>query len=143
MLRRKVTSPDGRVWTLGRRWVPRRRRLGRVDLGKTGFEVPDPSGLLDDLGIVGGIIGTVLLAIALVFLVLVLFNVLAIAVELLLVVILLLAGIVGRVVFRRPWTVFAKSDRNLYERPVVGWRASRRAIRVWADQLGSGAQLEP
>src|SRR4051794_23835008 len=121
MLRRKVTGPDGRVWKLGRRWMPRRRRIGRVDVPDLG--VPDFG--LDDLG---AVIGAIVLAIAVVLLALVLFNVVAIAIELMIVIVLFLAGVVGRVVFRRPWTVFAQTKNVSYHRNVVGWRASRRAI---------------
>src|SRR3954468_3754746 len=145
MLRRKVTSPDGRVWKLGRHWMPRRRRIGRVDLGDLGG-VPDFGGGgigLDDLGIVGAIIGAILLAVAVVLLALVLFNVVAIAIELMIVIVLFLAGIVGRVVFRRPWTVFAATKNVSVTRNVVGWRASRRALDEMAGRLESGLELEP
>jgi hypothetical protein len=141
MLRRKVTSPDGRTWTLGRRWLPARRRLARVDIGDIGL--PDVSGGLDDLGIVGTIIAAILLVIAVVVIALVLFNVLAIAIEFLIVLVALVAGVVGRLVFRRPWTVFARSGATVHYRPVVGWRASRRALDEMAARLSSGSELEP
>src|SRR3954468_9385609 len=83
MVRRKVTSPDGRTWTLGRRWMPARRRLGRMDVPDLGL--PDVGGGLDDLGVVGTIIGAIVLAIAVVVIALVLFNVIAIALEFLIV----------------------------------------------------------
>ncbi len=28
----KVSAPDGRTWKVGRRWMPRRPRLGRADV---------------------------------------------------------------------------------------------------------------
>src|SRR5689334_9207133 len=101
MFRRKVTAPDGTKWTLGRRWMPRRRRLGRVDVPDGGGAdwMPD---IGDDLGILGAIVLAIFLVIAAVFVVLVLFNVIAIAVELLILIVLFVAGIVSRVVFRRP-----------------------------------------
>ena len=141
MLRRTVAAPDGTEWTLGRRWFPRRRRLGRVDIGDIGG-VPDFGGGLDDLGVIGVIIGAILLTIATVILVLVLVNVLAIALELMILIVALLAGVVGRVVFRRPWTVFARSPHVTHERQVVGWRASRRLLRELAARLSSGLELE-
>jgi hypothetical protein len=141
MLRRKVTSPDGRVWKLGRHWMPRRRRLGRVDVPDLG--VPDFGGGLDDLGVLGAVIGAILLAIAAVILALLLFNVIAITIELLIVLVLFLGGVVGRVVFRRPWTVFAEARNASYTRRVVGWGASRRELDAMAARLQSGLELEP
>src|SRR3954470_17553896 len=138
MLRRKVTSPDGRTWTLGRRWMPARRKLGRVDIGDIG--IPDVSGGLDDLGIVGTIIAAILLAHAGVVIALVLFNVLAIAIEFLIVLVALVAGVVGRVVFRRPWTVFARWGAAGHYRPVAGWPAGRRALDEMAARLSSGSE---
>jgi hypothetical protein len=141
MFRRKVTSPDGRKWTLGRHWMPRRRKLGRAklrDLDAPDF-LPDFG---DDLGIIGAIILVFLAIIVAIILILVLFNVFAIAIELMLVLLLLLWGVVARVVFRRPWTVFAKSDSALYTRQVVGWRASGRAITEIEQDLRSGVQLQ-
>jgi hypothetical protein len=140
MLRRKVTSPDGRTWTLGRRWAPARRRFARVDIGDIG--IPDVSGGLDDLGIIGTVIAAILLAIAVVVIALVLFNVVAIAIEFLIVFVALVAGVVGRVVFRRPWTVFARSGAVVHYRPAVGWRASRRALDELAARLRSGLELD-
>ncbi len=140
MLRRTVTAPDGRTWTLGRRWLPKRRRLGRFKSRDVGDLSP---GL--DIGddIIGLIVGAIVTIVVLFVLALVLFNVVAIAIELLLLVILLLGGIIGRVVFRRPWTVFAASDSEVHYTPVVGWRASRREIDGMASRIASGARLEP
>ncbi len=44
----RVQAPDGRTWKVGRRWLPRRRRLGRADLSDA---TPDwlDFGLGDDL----------------------------------------------------------------------------------------------
>src|SRR4051794_27665018 len=142
MFRRKVSSPDGRQWRLGRRWLPRRRRIGRPDVGDIGAPdwIPD---FADDLGIIGTIILAVFAAIVAIVLVLVLLNVLAIALELTLVVVLLVWGVVARVVFRRPWTVFAASGSTVYTRSIVGWRASGREIENMAARLRSGLQLEP
>jgi len=51
------------------------------------------------------------------------------------------AGLFGRVVLRKPWTVFAKSGDALVERQVVGWRGSKREIADLGGALASG--LEP
>ena len=52
------------------------------------------------------------------------------ALELVLVALIVVVGVAGRVLFRRPWTIFARSDttdgdprEHTWE--VVGWRAAR------------------
>jgi hypothetical protein len=140
MFRRKVTGPDGRRWTLGRRWLPRYRKLGRTD-------VPDmPDGIDvggDDLGIFGAILLAIVGIFVAIVLVLVLFNVVAIAIELMIFITLAIASLIGRVVFRRPWIVFAKSGENRFEYPVVGYFNSRRKLQDLGSALAIGAELEP
>ena len=62
MFRRKVTGPDGRKWTLGRHWLPRRKRFKKADIPTSaptcGFL--DIGG--DDLGIFGVIIAAIVAA---------------------------------------------------------------------------------
>ncbi len=143
MFRRNVTAPDGRKWTLGRHWLPRRKRFKKADLTDVG---PD-GGFLDiggdDLGVFGVIIAVVVGVFLALFLVLLLFNVFAIAIELLLVILVALAGVIGRVVFRRPWIVFARAGEERLEWPVVGYFNSRRRIQEISGQLALGTQLEP
>jgi hypothetical protein len=138
----KVSAPDGRTWKVGRRWFPRRKRLGRADVSDAWPDFLDLDGGLDDLGVVGTIIAAILLVIVAIFLALVLFNVIAIALELLLLVLLLLAGVFARVVLRRPWIVQARSGDAVLEWPVAGWRPSGRKIADVAEQLRSGAQID-
>jgi len=109
------------------------RDIGDGSWGDVGF---------DDLGIFGVIILALIAVVVVAFLALILLNVVAIALELLIVVVLLIAGVIGRVVFRRPWTVFAKSGADVHSTPVVGWRASGRAIEDVAGRIASG-QLQP
>jgi hypothetical protein len=134
----RVRSPDGREWRIGRRWLPRRPRLGRVDVPDLG--VPDLGVGADDLGIVGTILLVIVGVVVAVFVALVLFNVIAIAIELTLVIVLLVAGIVGRVVFRRPWQVVARSGSDSFSWRVVGWLRSRRVIADVGAQLAGGAR---
>jgi hypothetical protein len=143
MFRRKVKSPDGKKWTLGRHWLPRRKRFKKVNLRDANPDVgfPDIGG--DDLGIFGVIIAAIAGLIVAAFLVLLFFNVFALALELILVIVIALAGIIGRVVFRRPWIVFARHDKERLEWPVVGYFNSRRRIEEIAGQLSMGTQLEP
>ncbi len=142
MFRRNVTAPDGRRWTVGRRWLSRRRRLARADLSDATPDFLDFGGA-DDLGVLGMILAAIALFFVTIFLVLVLFNVVAIAIELTLVIFLLVAGVFGRVVLRRPWIVRARNGDTSHEWPVVGWRASRRTIADVSERLRSGAQLDP
>src|SRR3954453_12944140 len=108
MIRRKVTAPAARRWKLGRKWFPRFKRINKADGTDVGPDLPGIDGL-DDLGIFGVIIAAILALFLAIFLALVLFNVIAIALELSIVIVVALAGVVGRVVRRRPWIVFARA----------------------------------
>jgi hypothetical protein len=62
--------------------------------------------------------------------------------ELLVLVLLAVAGIVGRVLFRRPWTIDAVGPDGTYQRwGVVGWRASGAAQRFVAQTLVATGEL--
>src|SRR6478735_3616370 len=141
MFRRSVTAPDGTRWTLGRRWLPRWKQLARVDPGSAP-DLPD-GGFDDDTGIFAMIFLAIFAVIAAVFLALVLFNVVAIALELMIFLVALFAGLFGRVVLRRPWTVYAKSKHLTHERHAVGWRGSRALIDDMTSRLRSGLELDP
>jgi hypothetical protein len=141
MFRRKVTGPDGRRWTLGRRWFPSFKRIGKADLS-SGPDLPGFDGL-DDLGIFGAIIAAILAVIVAIFLALLLFNVIALAIELVIFVVLLFAGVIGRVLFRKPWLVFARAKGELVGADVVGWRASREWLRDAETRIASGSEPAP
>lgn len=138
MLRRKVEDPHGRKWTLGRHWMPRRKRFKKADL-----DLPDFLGNFggDDLGIFAAIFLAIAAFFLAIFLALLLFNVVALAIELSIVIVAGLVGLISRVVFRRPWTVFARSGDQQFEYPVVGYLNSRRRIDELAGRLSSGAEL--
>jgi hypothetical protein len=142
MFRRKVTAPDGRKWTLGRHWLPRRKRFKKADISDVGPDLPGIEGI-DDLGIIGLVIAVVVSIILVAFVALLLFNVFALAIELLIVIVVALAGLIGRVIFRRPWIVFARNGDTSLQWPVVGYFNSRRHIQEIAEQLALGTQLEP
>lgn len=62
--------------------------------------------------------------------------------ELLLILLLAVAGVVGRVFFRRPWTVDAVGpDREHTTWSVVGWRASGAARDFVAEQIRLGGSV--
>jgi hypothetical protein len=140
MFRRKVKDPHGRRWTLGRHWMPRRKRFKKADLDMPDF-LTDIGG--DDLGIFAAIFLAIAAFFLTIFLALLLFNVVALAIELSIVIIIGLVGLISRVVFRRPWTVFAKSGDQQVEYPVVGYLNSGQKIDELAEALSSGAQLPP
>ena len=141
MFRRKVKDPHGRKWTLGRHWMPRRKRFKKADLDLPDFLSDIGGG--DDLGIFAAIFLTIAAFFLAIFLALLLFNVVALAIELSIVILVALVGLISRVVFRRPWTVFAKSGDQQLTYPVVGYFNSKRRIDELATQLSSGAQLPP
>ena len=142
MFRRKVTGPDGRRWRLGRTWFPRFKRIKKADVTDFGPDLPGVDGL-DDLGIFGVIIAAILAVIVAIFLALLLFNVVALAIELTILIVLTITGVIGRILFRKPWVVFARTKDQRLAGEVVGWRESRLWIADTAARIESGAQLEP
>jgi hypothetical protein len=95
----------------------------------------------DDIGIFAAIFLAIAAFFLAIFLALLLFNVVALAIELTIVIVVGLATLIGRVVFRRPWIVFAAAGDQRLEYPVVGYFNSRRRIGELAAALSSGAQL--
>jgi hypothetical protein len=138
---RKVTDPGGMEWRVRPRWrigpeirFRRRRDDGGVD------GLPD----LGDLGAADEAAGAIVLVLGLVVLavlaVVFVWPLLALAVELLIALILVLAGLVARIVLRRPWIVEASTpggaSRLRYR--VRGYRAMRRVCAELADRLAAG-----
>lgn len=148
----EVRSPDGRRWKVRRRWVP---RLGteRV-LAKIRHQVPT-----DERNGSGGggdarswmpfaeidVVAIALLVVVLVLVALVVVLPLVFAlVDLAILVVLAVVGIVGKVVFRRPWVVEAVTDRGKrHEWRVVGWRRSGERCREIAQSLEAGVIPPP
>ena len=139
------------TWHVRRRWAPRHlgrhtlwarftdrmRRVRRrtTDLG----DVPDP-GCGGDVG--EGIVVFLVLIVVVVFLVLVGIPFLIALGELLLLLVLVVAGLVGKLVFRRPWTIDAAGPEGAHhEWDVVGWRPSRAARAFVAERLAATGQV--
>jgi hypothetical protein len=58
--------------------------------------------------------------------------------ELVVILLLAIAGVVGRVLFRRPWIVDAVDPAGAHHQwPVVGWRASAAARRFIAARIAA------
>jgi hypothetical protein len=136
-----VIAPDGTTWVVRRQALPganrriRIRRLVRLrDVGDLGLLAdPHPAGVV--LGLVALVAVTLVVAL--------LAPLLLLAVELLVVLVGLAAGLFARLVLGRPWVVEAVPDspgvQPLSWR-VSGWSASRRAIEQVAQGLRAGLQ---
>ena len=156
---REVLAPDGVRWTLRRHWMPRFQGLGFRERWKSKrarsskrerdkdsswfdwLDLPmDGLDLLDDGP--GCLIG---IGVAVFILVLVVLSPVFLAVlDVVFVGVLAILGIGGRVVFRRPWTVEARSsDGRVEEHKVVGWQQSGVAIDAWARAIEAGRVQPP
>lgn len=149
----EVRSPDGRQWKIRRRWVP---RLGteRI-LSKVRHQVPTkeksgsdgagvdtrdwmPFAQIDVVAI--ALLVLVVVLVALLIVVPVLFVVLDLAI----LAVLAVAGIVAKVLFRRPWVVEAVTDRGKrHEWRVAGWRRSGERCLEIARSLEAGVIPPP
>lgn len=140
----KVDSSGG-VWQVRRRWAPRHigsqtiwarfwDRTRKVRKRTTdAADLPDPGCAPDVAEGVVVFIGLVLLVLFLIFIGIPLLVALG---ELVLILLLAVAGVIGRVLFRRPWTVDAASpqgDRHTWS--VVGWKASATARSFVATRI--------
>jgi hypothetical protein len=126
---------------VGREWLPRRVRLRRRRDEREPPDFPDPGWLLDSAELsAGGGLAALVVVIAAVTVLYVVWPVVAVAIELVLLVVLFLAGLAGRIALRRPWRVVARSKDPPREiaRQVVGWRASRETIDAMAAALAAG-----
>lgn len=148
----KVTAPDGTRWKVGRQWWPDRGKdleagdPGVVDIptgggGGSGGDgwFPDLGGA-DELVVILAVIGVVLLAIL--FFTTVVIPVIAFTIELVVVLVVFFAGLAGRLLFRRPWTVRARAaTQNTRKWQVVGFRNSGELRDEIAEALRSGREL--
>lgn len=142
-----MTSPDGGRWRVRRRWLDRplpdvRKRFAEFREEHSGEDLVDGFWFVD-LG--DSPWASIALAVFLVLLVIVLLPVLGIAFELVLVLLLLGSGLVGRVVLRRPWTVEAESldgSERSASYAVKGWRRSGRAAIEVAKAIEVGGPPE-
>ena len=141
-----MVAPDGRVWTVGRRWVgdrPRLRNRDRdsdLDLGGDAADATSFWGdflSFDDIG-PGAILAGLAVAIAAAVLFLAVWPLVAIAIEIVILLILLVAGVVGRVLLRRPWTVEARAGNRRVRWEVPGWRASGELVEQVARRIVAG-----
>ena len=149
----QVTAPDGRTWTVRRRWLPRyegrglrerfrnhrsRRQRQREHGEGHWWDWLDPFWLIPDESVTAWLVGVLIIGV----LVLTVFfglPILLAIVDAVVVVLAAVGGFAARVFFRRPWTVEATaSSKERHTRQVVGWRAAGRAARSWAEELKLG-----
>ena len=145
----QVESSDG-TWHVRRRWAPRhlgadtaferfRRRVRTVRDRKPGDDGATAGCLLDVISaasITAAVVALVIVLLAVGFPFLVALG------ELVFVLLLAVGGVVGRVLFRRPWTIDAVSpdgDHHVWD--VVGWRASGDAEAFIADRLRTTGEV--
>ena len=137
---RSVVARDGVRWRVGRQWLPFRVRLRRDDWREAG---PSDLGDLALFDSPGGLVAGLVATVAVILLFLVVWPIVAIALELVLLAIVLVGAVGGRVILRRPWPVVARSDRKEHTWSVVGWRRSGRLIDDVAEALERGRELPP
>ncbi|WP_436793860.1 hypothetical protein [Actinospongicola halichondriae] len=143
----RVDTPGG-TWHVRRRWAPRhlgadtifgrfwkRTRTVRRRTTELG-DIPDP-GCAPDIG--EAIVVFIVVVLVVLFLIFIGIPFLIALGELLLILVFALAGLIGRVLFRRPWTVDAVSpDGEHTTWSIVGWRTSATARQFIADRLAAG-----
>jgi hypothetical protein len=118
-----VTTPEGRLWTVNRRWDPDQQIVG----GSAGAAIAEVGEPLMFLGI-----GVVLVVI----------GMLLVAVEIVTAAVILGAGFYGRTVEKRPWVVEANESGGERRRwHVEGFRASGRYARDVIDALREGRPI--
>jgi hypothetical protein len=138
-----VTDPNGRLWTIGIRWLPRPprwigwrpRRKKSEDRGWGWLDAVDPIDALsigDELGPVAAIAAIIAMLLLLWFFVV---PIAILVLDLLFVVLLAAGGVAARVLFRRPWIVEATTPGEKHQRPVVGYRASREVVEATARAI--------
>jgi hypothetical protein len=146
-----VTAPDGRIWVVRRRWMPRlghetlwgrfSRRI-RKTFDRAGDAVDADPGCLEVLG--EGIVAAVVIILVVLALIFVLIPLLVAIVDLVLLLLLALLSVLARILLRRPWIVEARADDGTAHRwNVTGWRASHERCIQIAQRLQAGIDPDP
>ena len=146
-----VLAPDGRRWTVRRRWVPRmgserllsrmRRRTNGI-APRAGDSLDATSGLADLFD--HGIFFAIGLVAAALLLALVVVPVLIAVLDIIVVVGAALVGIVARGFGWHPWVIDAVADDGSTRHwGISGGRASREQVRTVAAALQAGVSPPP
>jgi hypothetical protein len=116
--------------------APEEARKAKADRSRGGSSGGDLFGGLDsfDEGFVI-VLALIAVVIVVILLVTVVFPILVLGIEVLIVILLLVGGIAGRLVFRKPWTIRARAADGRE----LTWRASgfRRSGRVRDDAVAA------
>ena len=145
MAAKTVVDPAGRTWKVRRKWMQRKvswrgPKGGRaVDL----FDGADLAGDGADLPVIGVIMLAIAALVVAVLAVVFVIPAVIFFIELMLVLGAVGLGVLGRVLFRRPWTVEARVDGTDEggEWKVTGWRASGELVDSVAERLQRTGQL--
>jgi hypothetical protein len=147
----RITGPDGRTWTVKRRWFhhrPRWRSRAKASDGLEALDAADTVGLLAEIPAVGFVILAIAAIVGLMLFAWFFFiPALIFLGELAFVAIAAAVGVVLRIVFRHPWTVTAETDdepSETWDLQVVGFKESGAEIERLAYLIrATGAPLEP
>jgi hypothetical protein len=142
---RRVRTPSGIEWQVGRRWtsrgIPRwRSRAGTdSDLALDGVSIPDVGGFDSPWVLLASIVIGIIL-------ILILIPLLLFGIELVIAGLLVAGGIVARSALGRPWIVQATPSGNpsgTLSWEIKGWRRSARLIEAIAAELSAGHTPSP
>jgi len=139
MAAKTVVDPLGRTWKVRRRWV-QRNPSWRGPRGNRALDLVDGADLAGagaELPVVGVILFAVAALLLAVLAVVFVIPALIFVIELALILVAVGLGVLGRVLFRRPWTVEARVDGTSQggEWKVAGWRASGDLLSSVAHKL--------
>lgn len=144
MAAKTVVDPAGRTWRVRRRWVTRSASW-RGPKGDRALDFLDGADLVGDpadLPVVGVIMFAIAALLVAVLAVVFVIPALIFVLELVLVLLIVGVGVLGRVLFGRPWTVEARVDGGGQggEWKVTGWRASGDFINSLAERIHTTGQ---
>ncbi len=151
----KVVDLQGVEWAVRRRWLPRyegrglRERLRQRRARSAAKRGDDKSHWYDalDFDFVGdslsGVAITLVIVGAVILFILFGWPLLLALVDLVIVLVVAVIGVVGRLVFRRPWTVEACSATGeRHEVRVVGWRRAGEMVHAMAREIEYGNPID-
>ena len=138
-------DPEGRRWEVRRRWL-HRSVSWRGPKGGHALDLingADLAGDGTDLPVVGVIMFAIAALLIGVLAVVFVIPALIFVLELLLVLVAVGLGVLGRVLFRRPWTVEARvtGTNQGREWKVTGWRASGDLVDSVAERLQATGRI--
>lgn len=126
----KVTDPGGQTWRVSRRWLPWRPRLRDVNgaAEQGAWLAGDPADIA--IWIVVFVVGVVAPVV---------FSVLFLPLELLALLLVLPAAVLGRVLFARRWHVELRRGWRPWTEVLAGdWRQSGARVRELAEAVRRG-----